>query len=152
MYPPFSACIFFFSCLCISNLVHGIDGLWDWRLERLTWLCFHTVWYDNTPNITSISKHNNMRQPRKENKIVVMANYRRIVAFNMCLHMLVLCSIYNQCTEYIWPCTHLYIKVKAILMRYLYVWSPNAKLTSKWSRLSSLDFFVLVFSSIYKFT
>ena len=40
-----------------------------------------------------------MRQPRKENKIVVMANYRRIVAFNMCLHMLVLCSIYNQCTD-----------------------------------------------------
>ena len=28
-----------------------------------------------------------------------MANYRRIVAFNMCLHMLVLCSIYNQCTD-----------------------------------------------------
>ena len=40
-----------------------------------------------------------MRQHRKENKIVVMANYRRIVAFNMCLHMLVLCSIYNQCTD-----------------------------------------------------
>ena len=40
-----------------------------------------------------------MRQPRKENNIVVMANYRRIVAFNMCLHMLVLCSIYNQCTD-----------------------------------------------------
>ena len=28
-----------------------------------------------------------------------MMNYRRIVAFNMCLHMLVLCSIYNQCTD-----------------------------------------------------
>ena len=28
-----------------------------------------------------------------------MSNYRRIVAFNMCLHMLVLCSIYNQCTD-----------------------------------------------------
>ena len=40
-----------------------------------------------------------MRQTRKENRIVVMTNYRRIVAFNMCLHMLVLCSIYNQCTD-----------------------------------------------------
>ena len=31
-----------------------------------------------------------------------MANYRRIVAFNMlnmCLHVLVLCSIYYQCTN-----------------------------------------------------
>ena len=28
-----------------------------------------------------------------------MANYRRIVAFNMCLHMLVLCSIYSKCTD-----------------------------------------------------
>ena len=40
-----------------------------------------------------------MRQPRKENKVVVIANYRRIVTLNMCLHMLVLCSIYNQCTD-----------------------------------------------------
>ena len=40
-----------------------------------------------------------LNKTRKENKIVVMANYRPFVTCNMCLHMLVLCSIFNQCAD-----------------------------------------------------